>query len=290
MTVPAPRFISDDEAAQHWLMLLRNGSDDQKIQAREQLATIFERRGMAEEATDLLVANVRAGVQNADIFRWLARLYRAQGDEVTAMQAAAEAAKYLPPSTPAAEPTTVVMAQSRSPYQPHQRGTCTECDYVNVQRRSACKRCHAPLEDTWSDSSARAIQYDPRHATPSLHHTPSLTEQSSSGSGSRIAAMVLGVVGGIFGIFAALFALSLGGIGGAFGMKDASFIANLGMSAMAFCLLGFLGAGLAMPKPTVGGVFLLLAAIGFMISVSWFAIVTTPMFLLAAMLAFMGRR
>jgi len=102
--------------------------------------------------------------------------------------------------------------------------------------------------------------------------------------------MVLGVVGGIFGIFAALFALSLGGIGGAFGMKDAGFIANLGMSAMAFCLLGFLGAGLAMPKPTAGGVILLLAAIGFMISVSWFAIVTTPMFLLAAMLAFMGRR
>jgi hypothetical protein len=50
---------------------------------------------MYEEAADLLGANVRDGVRNADIFRWLARLYRAQGDEVTAMQAAAEAAKYM---------------------------------------------------------------------------------------------------------------------------------------------------------------------------------------------------
>jgi hypothetical protein len=77
------------------LEVLRNGSESEKIQAREQLAVIFEQRGMYVEATDLVVSNVRAGVKNADIFRWLARLYRAQGDEVTAMQAAAEATKYM---------------------------------------------------------------------------------------------------------------------------------------------------------------------------------------------------
>lgn len=73
-------------------------------------------------------------------------------------------------------------------------------------------------------------------------------------------------------------------------MKDASLISNLGFSAMAFCLLGFLGAGLAMARPTAGGVILLLAAVGFLISVSWFAIVTTPLFALAALLAVVGRR
>lgn len=61
-----------------------DGDADHKIAAREQLAGIFERRGMFEEAADLLVSNVRDGVRNADIFRWLARLFRAQGDEVTA--------------------------------------------------------------------------------------------------------------------------------------------------------------------------------------------------------------
>jgi hypothetical protein len=290
MSAPVPRFANDDEAAQHWLTLLRSGTDEQEIQAREQLAAIFERRGMFEEATDLLVSNVRAGVQNADIFRWLARLYRAQGDEVTAMQAAAEAAKYLPPATPITEPVTAMMAQAPYSHLPHQPGTCDECGYVNVQRRSICKRCRAPLEGAWPEANSPALQYDPRYAQPPAFYASPRVEQPRGGGGSRIAALVLGVVGGIFGIFAALFALSLGGIGGAFGMKDAAFISDLGMSAMVFCLLGFLGAGLALPKPVVGGVLLLIAAIGFMISVSWFAIVTTPMFLLAAMLAFMGRR
>lgn len=100
MTLPARRFTNDDEAAQHWLAVLRNGSASDRIQAREQLATIFEQRGMFEEATELLISNVHDGVRSADVFRWLARLYRAQGQDMLAMQSAAEAAKYLPPSSP----------------------------------------------------------------------------------------------------------------------------------------------------------------------------------------------
>ena len=100
MTLPARRFSNDDEAAQYWLGVLRNGSDTDRINAREQLADIFEQRGMFEEATELLISNIHDGVRTSDIFRWLARLYRAQGQEMLAMQSAAEAAKYLPPSSP----------------------------------------------------------------------------------------------------------------------------------------------------------------------------------------------
>lgn len=116
MTTPARQFTNDDEAAQHWLTVLRDGGADQKIQAREQLAAIFERRGMLEEATDLLVANVHDGVKTADTFRWLARLYQGQGQEVLAMQAAAEAAKYLPPTRQVVEPATVASAVERAEY------------------------------------------------------------------------------------------------------------------------------------------------------------------------------
>ena len=113
MSAPAPRFANDDQAAQHWLTLLRNGTDVQKIQARERPPPSSSARGMFEEATDLLVSNVRAGVRNADVFRWLARLYRAQGDEVTSMQAAAEAAKYIRVASEPASPTpTLVMPAS----------------------------------------------------------------------------------------------------------------------------------------------------------------------------------
>lgn len=118
MTVPTRRFANDDDAAQHWLILLRDGNDDQKIHAREQLAAIFERRGMYEEATELLIANVHDGVRSADIFRWLARLYRHQGQEVLAMQAAAEAAKYL---APPAAPQALVVSTTPAPY-PGQEG------------------------------------------------------------------------------------------------------------------------------------------------------------------------
>jgi hypothetical protein len=96
MTPSAPQFRSDDEAAEYWLIVLRDGDEGQRLTAREELATIFERRGMLEEATDLLISNIRDGVRHADIFRWLARLYRSQGQEVLALQAAAEAAKYMP--------------------------------------------------------------------------------------------------------------------------------------------------------------------------------------------------
>jgi hypothetical protein len=154
MSAPAPRFANDDDAAQYWLRLLRDGNSDQKIQAREQLATIFERRGMFEEAIDLLISNLHDGVRSADIFRWLSRLYRYQGQEVLAMQAAAEAAKYLaPPSRSAVRPAAHVMGTTPSastdiPVSSRvgaPDGVCATCGYINRHARRWCKRCRAPL-------------------------------------------------------------------------------------------------------------------------------------------------
>lgn len=106
----------------------------------------------------------------------------------------------------------------------------------------------------------------------------------------RIAALILGVVGGIFGIIAALLALSIGGIGSAVGQEGAGMIVGLGWSAFLFCLLGFLGAGLAMGKPRLGALLLAVSGFGFLVSVSWFAIITAPLFLIASLLAFFGRK
>ncbi len=105
----------------------------------------------------------------------------------------------------------------------------------------------------------------------------------------RIAALILGVVGGIFGLIAALLALEIGGIGAAVGSQGAGLTIDLGWSAFGFCLLGFLGAGLTMGKPPAGALLLLIAGLGFLVSVSWFVLITAPLFLFAALLAFMGR-
>jgi hypothetical protein len=58
---------------------------------------VFEQRGMLGEAIDLLEANVHAGERNGEIFRWLAQLYREQGDKTRSFEALVEAAKYQPP-------------------------------------------------------------------------------------------------------------------------------------------------------------------------------------------------
>jgi hypothetical protein len=92
--------MHDDANIQHWLSRLQDGTTEEQLAAREELARVFEQRGMLDEATDLLVANVRAGQRDGDTFRWLARLDRAQGNETLAVQAAAEASKYLTPAAP----------------------------------------------------------------------------------------------------------------------------------------------------------------------------------------------
>jgi hypothetical protein len=105
----------------------------------------------------------------------------------------------------------------------------------------------------------------------------------------RIGALVLGIVGGIFGIVAALLALSIGGIGSAVGAQGAGTVLGLAWWAFGFCLLGFVGAGIAMAKPGLSALLLLIASVGFLISVSWFALITAPLFLIASLLAFAGR-
>jgi len=51
---------------------------------------------------------------------------------------------------------------------------------------------------------------------------------------SRTAELVLGVLGGIFGILAGSFAVVVGGMGSIFGIMDAELVINLGFVAIFF--------------------------------------------------------
>ena len=97
-------------------------------------------------------------------------------------------------------------------------------------------------------------------------------------------------MGGVFGLLAALLALGIGGVGSAFGAQGAGQVVGLGFGAVGFALLGLIGGAMAMAKPRFAAALLLIAAFGFLISVSWFAIITAPLFLIGALLAFMGRQ
>jgi hypothetical protein len=84
-----------DHQAQAWLADLRDSTDSAKVVARRGLARTFEQRGMLEEATDLLTANIKAGAADAATYRWLAQLYRAQGEVAMSEVAAAEASRLV---------------------------------------------------------------------------------------------------------------------------------------------------------------------------------------------------
>jgi hypothetical protein len=238
-------FANEDEEAQYYLGLLRNGTREQKIEARDRLSQIFEGRGMVDEATELLEGNARAGIRDRAIFTRLARLYRQAGRDDDADAAMAEAASFL----------------GSDPRYPMRRSAPTPVQHATEQL--------AP------------------HVAQPVY---TLAPQPQRGGGMRIAAAILGFIGAVFGLFAALLALGIGGLGAAFGAEGGRTVVTLGWSALLFCFLGFLGAGFALAKPRFAGALLLISAIGFMISISWFAIITAPLFLFASFFAFLGRR
>lgn len=116
MTPKSQQSASDDARIQAWLDDLRHGTEPEKIGARRGLARVFEQRGMLQEATDLLMTNVRTGERDANTYRWLAHLYRQQGLEMLALEAAAEAAKLARPADPGMG--TIVASPSPAPLPP----------------------------------------------------------------------------------------------------------------------------------------------------------------------------
>jgi hypothetical protein len=105
----------------------------------------------------------------------------------------------------------------------------------------------------------------------------------------RTGALVLGIIGGLFGIISAVITLFVGGIGGAVGAEGAGTVVGLGWAALFFSLLGLVGAAPSLAKPVLAAVIMAITAIAIAISISLFAVIATPMLLIAALSAFLGR-
>ncbi|MBA2446986.1 MAG: hypothetical protein H0V51_03070 [Chloroflexi bacterium] len=69
----------DDKDAERYLTLLREGSPTEKVEARDRLGAIFERRGLLDEAAQAYETNIREGVRDPDLYERLASVYRQQG-------------------------------------------------------------------------------------------------------------------------------------------------------------------------------------------------------------------
>lgn len=106
----------------------------------------------------------------------------------------------------------------------------------------------------------------------------------------RVASMILGIIGGIAGFGGALFALFVGGVDASFSASGTSSIIGLGVTAIFFSLLGLVGGALALKKPKVAGIMMLISAIGGVISISWGYVVAFPVLLVAGILALIGQK
>jgi hypothetical protein len=105
----------------------------------------------------------------------------------------------------------------------------------------------------------------------------------------RTAALVLGLIGGIIGLFAGGFAIVVGGVGTAIQTDRAGTVVVLGFIALALAIVGIVGGALAQAKPRVAALLMLIAGIGGFIAVSIFWIVSGPLLLVGSLLAFLGR-
>ena len=105
----------------------------------------------------------------------------------------------------------------------------------------------------------------------------------------RVAALVLGILGGLAGLIGGACALAVGGIGEAFGAEGAEEIIGLGWLAFVAGIGGLIGAGMAMTKPKIAAALMAIAGIVGLIAVSLAYVFATALFGIAALLAFLGR-
>lgn len=114
----------------------------------------------------------------------------------------------------------------------------------------------------------------------------------------RGAAMGLGIAGGVIGILSAIviqiIGATIGGIGA--GVEDqesiesGATIVNLAWGAYVFSIIGIFGGAFSTAKPKLAALLQIVAALGILISISFGAIIASPLLFIGAVLAFLGRK
>ena len=106
----------------------------------------------------------------------------------------------------------------------------------------------------------------------------------------RIAALILGIIGGIAGLFGAGLALTVGGIGSAMGTANSSTVLVGGVIALVTSIVGIIGGAIALKAPRAAGWMMLAAALVGVFAISAGYVVACPLLLVGGILAFVGSR
>lgn len=105
----------------------------------------------------------------------------------------------------------------------------------------------------------------------------------------RVGALILGILGGLFGIGGAVLAILAGGVGAAFGAEEAETVVGLGLAALALSIVGIIGSALALAKPRAAAALMLVTGIGGFIAISFAFVIGGTLLIAGSVLAFFGR-
>jgi hypothetical protein len=109
-------------------------------------------------------------------------------------------------------------------------------------------------------------------------------ERGEARGGMRTGAIVIGIIAGLAALVSAVLALMVGGVGAAVEPEGASQVIGLGWSALGLSLLGLIGAALWIAKPQLAPLIMATAGVAIVFSISMFAVIARPLFLVAALL------
>jgi chromate transport protein ChrA len=109
-------------------------------------------------------------------------------------------------------------------------------------------------------------------------------------TGKSFATIILGILGGLFGIGGALLTMGLGGLSGALGYEKAGEIIWRGVGAIILSIMGMIGAGIVGNHRRASATLMLLSSIiGFLIIYPLY-IPASALFLSGGILALIGRK
>jgi hypothetical protein len=106
----------------------------------------------------------------------------------------------------------------------------------------------------------------------------------------RTASLVLGIIGGVFGVIAGILAMLIGGAGAAFEANDSGTIIGLGFAAIFIGVLAIVGGAVAPRYPKAAAIMQLISCVAGFVAVSLFWIFSGILLLIGAGLAFLGRK
>lgn len=101
---------------------------------------------------------------------------------------------------------------------------------------------------------------------------------------NRVAEMILGIMGSIFGILGGLFAIMIDGIGAEFGAQDSGSITGLGIAVIITCIITLILSCIINKKRVLIGILLIIGGILNFIFISFFGILSGILILVAGIL------